>query len=226
MSFLKRLFGRGDTADGGGAAPVEPLLINAYATLRDPPPLDFPHALHGQRDRDDPELAPHLDGFIGYVMGCGDRQMTAVRYHLWRHLQRVRNHVSFEVVTHDLADVEAWARAANAVLFLPDGSVRAPDMAVLISAAGETDPAAALPYPSDAVARRARWLSWNEWTRDPRAECHPRSGKERSSCRFRRRCFGVHSHSSPSPHGNRRTAPARGRSRRDSGCTTRSVSTR
>ncbi len=167
MSFLKRLFGRGDTADGVGAAPIETILINAYATLRDLPPLDVPHELHGQRDRADPELAPHLDGFIGYVMGRGDGGMTAARYHLWRHLQRVRNHVSFEVVTLDLADVEAWARTANAVLFLPDGSVRAPDMAILISAAGESDPAAALPYPPDAVARRARTLARLEGM-DPR----------------------------------------------------------
>ena len=170
MSFLTRLFGRRaaapdgetaparETARDSDAAPVEPLLINAYATVRDPPPLAFPHALRGRRDRADPELAPHLDGFIGYVLGRGDSQMTAARYHLWRHLQRVRNHVSLEVVTADLAAVEAWAQAANAVLFLPDGSVRAPDLAILISAAGESDPVAALPYPSDALARRARTL--------------------------------------------------------------------
>lgn len=158
MNLLKRLFGRADAAPAAEAPPDEPLLVNAYATVRDLPALAFPHEPNGRRDLSDPALQPHLDGFIGYVMGRGDGQMTALRYHLWRHLQRVRNHVSFAVAASDLPRVEAWALAANAVLFLPDGSVRAPDMALLMSAAGETDPAARLPYPPDAVARRARTL--------------------------------------------------------------------
>jgi hypothetical protein len=162
MRFLKRLFGQDDSptelqtvSEAPGATP-EPLLVNAYATVRDLPAIDFPHHLHGVRDLSDPELEPHLNGFLGYVMGRGDGQMTVTRYHLWRHIQRVRSNASFEVDPSDLPRVEAWARKANAVLFLPDGSVRAPDMAVLISSAGETDPSAALPYQPDAVARRAR----------------------------------------------------------------------
>lgn len=158
MNLLKRLFGRNDAGSEPEAASVESLIVNAYATVRDLPPMDFPHETLGRRDLSDPELAPHLEGFIGYVMSRGDGQMNATRYHVWRHLQRVRNHVSFEVVTFDLPDVEAWALAANAVLFLPDGSVRAPDMAILMSAGGESDPSATLPYPPDAVARRARTL--------------------------------------------------------------------
>lgn len=168
MRFLKRLFGQSEATPEPPAAPeplaapepavasVEPLLINAYATVRDLPPLDFPHHLNNQRDLSDPELVPHLNGFVGYVMSRGDGQMTKMRYHLWRHLQRVRNQISFDAVPSDLSQVEAWARLANAVFFLPDGSVRAPDMAVILSAAGETDPLAALPYQPDAIARRAR----------------------------------------------------------------------
>lgn len=161
MNLLKRLFGRSgaESESATASASAETLLVNAYATLRDLPPLGFPHRPLGSRDHSDPELAPHLDGFIGYVMGRGDGQMSAARYHLWRHLQRVRTHASFSVATDDLAPMEAWALAANAVLFLPDGSVRAPDLKVLISAEGETDPAAALPHPPDAVARRARTLA-------------------------------------------------------------------
>jgi len=155
VRFLKRLFGQSESAPELPAAPAEPLLINAYATVRDLPPLDFPHHLNNRRDLSDPELAPHLDGFIGYVMARGDGQMTKMRYHLWRHLQRVRNQISFDANTPDFLQVEAWARAANAVFFLPDGSVRAPDMAVIMSADGETDPSAALPYQPDAIARRA-----------------------------------------------------------------------
>jgi hypothetical protein len=156
MSFLKRLFGQSASTPEVQAAPAEPLLINAYATVRDLPPLDFPHHFNNGRDLSDPELAPHLDGFVGYVMSRGDGQMTKMRYHLWRHIQRVRHNISFDADTPDFPQVETWARAANAVFFLPDGSVRAPDMAVIMSADGETDPSAVLPYQPDAIARRAR----------------------------------------------------------------------
>ena len=138
------------------AAQEAPVLVNAYVTLRESPPLDFPHRLLNRRDRSDPELIPHLQGFVGYVMTRGDGAMTAGRYHLWRHLQRVRHQLSFDVPGTALDGLAGWADRANAVLILPDGSVRAPDLAVLLGADGSADPAAALPYPSDAFARRDR----------------------------------------------------------------------
>ena len=153
MGLLQRLLGKGDAP---AATTREPVLVNAYATLAALPPIALPHRLLGARDRSDPALAEHLQGFVGYVMSLGDGQMTATRYYVWRHLQRVRHHVSFEVDDADLAHIEPWAQAANALLFLPDGSIRAPDGAVVIDAAGEGDPQAALPHPADAVARRAR----------------------------------------------------------------------
>ena len=153
MSLLKRLLGGGNAAQ---APASEPVLVNAYATLVDLPPLDLPHRLLGRRDRSDPALAEHLQGFIGYVMSRGDGQMTATRYYVWRHLQRVRHHVSFEIDEAELGRIEPWAKAANALLFLPDGSVRAPDGAIVIDTQGEGDPDAAIPHPDDAVARRAR----------------------------------------------------------------------
>ena len=164
MSLLNRLLGRRETRATETSA--EPLLVNAYATVRDLPPPDFGCEVVGARDLSDPELAAHLDGFIGYVMSRGDGAMTATRYHLWRHLQRVRHHLSLVVPSGDMAPLTAWAQAANAVLFLPDGSVRAPGMAVILSADGESDPSAALPYPTDAVARRAR-------TRERLRDVHP-----------------------------------------------------
>ncbi len=210
MNLLKRLFGRADAAPAAEAPPDEPLLVNAYATVRDLPALAFPHEPNGRRDLSDPALQPHLDGFIGYVMGRGDGQMTALRYHLWRHLQRVRNHVSFAVAASDLPRVEAWALAANAVLFLPDGSVRAPDMALLMSAAGETDPAARLPYPPDAVARRARTLErLGNLDPKPPAGMPPRSARRSWHFDHRRRCSGGLWHCSTSPPGGRPSAPAR-----------------
>lgn len=157
MGLLGKLLGSAKA--GTLPEPQEPLLVNAYATLRELPSLDFVHELHNQRDLSDPELAKHLDGFANYVMSRGDGQMTAARYHLWRHIQRVRHQISFSVAPDASGAIELWARAANAILFTPDGSVRAPDMAVLISATGTSDPKAALPYPADAVARRNATLA-------------------------------------------------------------------
>ncbi len=44
---------------------------------------------------------------------------------------------------------------ANAVLSLRDGSVRAPELAILMPITGEFYPSVTLPYLSDTVARRA-----------------------------------------------------------------------
>lgn len=158
MSLLKRLFGKAASDAPVAESVADPVRINVYATARALPPIDFPHELLGRRDLTDPDLAEHLHGLIGYVMSRGDGEMTALRYHVWRHVQRVRNHVSLDVLPDDLEAVQRWARAANGILFLPDGSVRAPDMAVLLDAEGATDPSATLPYQPDAIERRQRTL--------------------------------------------------------------------
>lgn len=129
------------------------MIVNAYATHRDPPPLDFAHQLRARRDRDDAELGPHLQGFAGFVMANGEREMTALRYGVLHHLERVHHHLAFE--TEDLQALERWAREANALLFLDDGTVRSPDGKVLVDpATGDPEPGAVLPYPADAVARK------------------------------------------------------------------------
>ena len=131
------------------------MLLNAYCTHRAPPPLDFRHRLNSRRDRSDPDLAPHLRGFMGFVMGGGQRPMNQTRYAVLRHIERVCHHVSLHVDDADLDAFAAWARAANAIVFTPDGSVRAPDGAVLVDpASGDAQAGAEVPYPADAVARR------------------------------------------------------------------------
>ncbi|MGO4338209.1 DUF4272 domain-containing protein [Labrys sp. KB_33_2] len=162
MGILSRIFGRGaakPAMEVEAEADDGPWLVNAYATLRELPPLDFPHQLINRRDLSDPEMAGHLEGFAGYVLGRGDGRMTALRYHLWRHIQRVRNQASFTVADDDLPAMGNWVRRANAVLFLPDGSVCTPEMDVLMAADGDADVDAALPYPPDALERRARTLA-------------------------------------------------------------------
>jgi hypothetical protein len=135
-------------------------LINAYSTLIDPPPLDFPHVLMNRRDRSDPELVPHLDGFIGYVLSRGEKQMTRNKYHIMRHLQRVQHQVALELEQDAVPAFIDWARAANALTFLPDGAVRDPALKVLLDHEGaEPDAAARIPYPPDAEARKERSMA-------------------------------------------------------------------
>lgn len=138
-----------------------PLLVNAYSTLRDPVWPDFlPRTAVQHRDHADPELATHLHGFVGYVNQAGDGQMTQSRYHLMRHVQRVRQHFTFEVDDAAFGELAQWAEQANAVCFLADGSVRDPHGQVLIS---QGEPAindeAQVPYPPDALQRRAQQLA-------------------------------------------------------------------
>jgi hypothetical protein len=133
------------------------MLVNLYGTHRAPPPLVFPHVLHSRRDRSDPALAPHLHGFAGFVTDRGRRPMSAARYDVLRHLKRVRHHVALEVEPPHLDALTAWATAANAIAFLPDGTVRAPDGAIIVDpATGDAHPGADVPFLADALERRDR----------------------------------------------------------------------
>ncbi|WP_363799614.1 DUF4272 domain-containing protein [Lysobacter firmicutimachus] len=133
------------------------LLINAYSTLAAPPPPEFARAPANRRDRSDPELVPHLQGFVGYVLGTVEQGMDARTFAVIRHLQRVQTHYSFEVEDDAFDALTAWGQAANAICFLPDGSVRDAAGNVLVSR-GEppVEADAALPYPADARERKAR----------------------------------------------------------------------
>ncbi len=133
------------------------LLINVYSTLLTIPKPEFAHVLHARRDRADPELAPHLHGFCGYVLARGDGQMSRDKYHVILHLQRVQQHVSLSIAESEWAALYAWAARANALLLTPDGHVRAPDGLVLVDAVdGAAAAGASLPYPEAALARKAR----------------------------------------------------------------------
>jgi hypothetical protein len=131
------------------------MLVNVYATHRSPPEPSFPHVLRNRRDRSDPELLPHLHGFMGFVMARGQRKMTETRYHVLCHLERVRHHLAIEVEDAQLDALAGWAREANAILFLTDATVRAPNGKVLVAPdTGEPEAGAVVPYPADAVRRK------------------------------------------------------------------------
>lgn len=161
LTRLKALAGAGAAPAASTASPDaeegEGVLINAYCTRADVPALDFPHTLHARRDLSDPELAAHLSGFVGYVLSRGNGEMSRNRYHVMRHIQRVRQHLSFSIDGSQLDAFSAWAERANAIVFLPDGGIRDPNGRVLLSAAGEEpDQEAAIPYPAEAWQRKAR----------------------------------------------------------------------
>ncbi|CAN5451814.1 DUF4272 domain-containing protein [soil metagenome] len=132
------------------------MLLNAYVTHRDPPPIDFPHTLRGRRDRSDRELVAHLRGFMGFVTQRGKRPMNATRYAVIRHLERVRHHVALEIDVPALPAFARWASAANSLVFTEDARVTAPDGATLVDPeTGDAAPGAVLPYPVDSVGRKA-----------------------------------------------------------------------
>jgi hypothetical protein len=131
------------------------MLVNAYSTHRDPPAAPFPHALRSRRTLQDPELRAHLNGFMGFVMGGGKRKMNASRYHVLGHIERVRHQLAMEVDPAQLGALGAWAQDANAILFLPDATVRAPDGKVLVAPdTGDAETGADVPHPQDAVRRK------------------------------------------------------------------------
>lgn len=130
--------------------------INAYCTRRELPALAFAHQLVESRDRTDPELLPHLHGFINYVLSRGEDKMTATKYHLMRHIERVFHHLSFDIDDASFQNFSDWARQANAICYLTDGSVRDPALLTLIDADGKGDDGAQIPYPLDAVKRKLR----------------------------------------------------------------------
>ena len=152
---LKQLF-----APRPAAAIQDELLVNAYCTLNEVPPLPFPHRLHGRRDGGDPELHSELGGFLRYLQSLGGGKMSSTRYHVMRHVQRTRHQLSFGVARADAAAIAAladWALAANALLQLPDGQPRDPHLKVLVSSKdGAAEPDAVVPYPAAAAQRKAR----------------------------------------------------------------------
>ena len=136
------------------------MLVNLYATHRNPPPLEFPHQLNSRRDRSDEALAEHLRGFAGYIFQKGGRKMTAHLYHLLQHVERVQHHLSLWVNEDD--DLEGfceWAKQANAIVFYQDGAVRDDyGLRLLDPRDGSRDPDAVIPFLPDAYERKARSL--------------------------------------------------------------------
>lgn len=137
---------------------MEPrLIVNLYATHRKPPPITFVPKIGVHRDRSDPDLVPHLEGFCGYIFARGGRKMTAHLHHLMQHVQRVQHHFSIEVEEEALESLCAWAAQANAIMFYQDGSIRDDyGLTLLDPRDGSSHPDAEIPFLPDALERKAR----------------------------------------------------------------------
>jgi Domain of unknown function (DUF4272) len=81
--------------------------------------------------------------------------MTAMRYHVLRHIERVHHHLALEIEPPALSAFATWAANANAIVLLPEGPVCAPAGAVLVAPdTGDSAPGAAVPYLPDASRRK------------------------------------------------------------------------
>lgn len=137
--------------------PEDDLLINAYCSALTLPALDFPHTVQARRSLADPALPAHLHGFAGWVQSVSNGEMTQRRYHVLRHIEKVRHHVSLLVQPSQMNHFAAWALEANAIAFFPNGFICDPAGTVLLSPGGSEDnPDAAVPYPHSALERKAR----------------------------------------------------------------------
>lgn len=133
------------------------ILVNAYSSLSAVEAPEFAVQINAQRDLSDAELRPHLQGFIGYVLSRGQDEMSFAKYHIYRHLQKTQQHLSFYIQREDFEDLSNWALQANALIFLADGHVRAPDGAILLNGDdGQSDAEAQIPYPASAWQRKQR----------------------------------------------------------------------
>ncbi|QYF94271.1 DUF4272 domain-containing protein [Massilia sp. PAMC28688] len=161
MGILNSIFGRKQPAPAAVPEPVgETVLYNVYSTLVEIPAPQFPHLLHARRDLSDPDLLEHLNGFCSYIFGRGDGKMSQDKYHVILQVQRVQHHISMGVAAADKEAFQAWAMAANAIVFTPAGHVLDPQGRILVSGQnGTRAPDATLPHPDQALARKARTVA-------------------------------------------------------------------
>lgn len=134
-----------------------PIEIFAYCTHLAPPQPQFPHEPVFTRDDRTPGYAEHLMDIAEKLVGSADGAISPTIYAVCRHLQRTNNIVAFRVDGEHVEAIAPWAWQANAILFLPDGSIRDPNGAVLYEpSSGRPDANAQLPFLPDARQRKAQ----------------------------------------------------------------------
>ena len=133
----------------------EPVLVHVFATLREPIAPHFACVSQQQLAAGSAEMTEHMQGLMQYVQGRVPAEMTQRRHGLWRHLQRVHHMWRLSVMPDQLDALGQWAAVLNAVIALPDGSVRDTKGYVLLAGpGGRDDDLARLPHPPDAWRRK------------------------------------------------------------------------
>ncbi len=134
-----------------------PVEIFAYCTHRDPPKPEFPHEPVFVRDYSTAGFSEHLMGLVTDLFQAAGGEISQTVYAVCRHLQRTNVLVAFKVDGEHLEAIAPWAWKANAILFLPDRSIRDPNGALLY-APDSSEPAegAQLPFLPDARQRKSQ----------------------------------------------------------------------
>ncbi len=134
-----------------------PIEIFAYCTHRDPPEPEFPHEPVFVRNESTPGFVEHLMKLVQDLFESGEGQISQTLYAVCRHLQRTSMLVAFKVDGEHIEAIAPWAWQSNAILFLPDRTIRDPNGAVLHDPSAEQpDPNAQLPFLPDARQRKAQ----------------------------------------------------------------------
>ena len=132
------------------------ILANTYSTLIKPIAIDFTCKKLNQSGLNTLNFMDHLNGFIGYIMQAGDGEMNSRRYELYRHIQKTKHQFTFEIEENQFDELTIWAEQANVILFMPDGTIRNPNIDVLQDPDGKFDINVKMPYPSVALQRKTK----------------------------------------------------------------------
>lgn len=152
------------------------IYVNAYSTVRDDVPwvgtgagptytrtlvAEGPFLAEQPEGSEELDLQEHLNGFATYASEQGAQRAGEYNpsiHSVFQHINRVCRHYVFErPEDFDLSEFSTWARQANAIFFLPDGTVRNGEGVDLL------DPANAqgynlvtAPNTAESIARRDR----------------------------------------------------------------------
>ena len=134
-----------------------PIEVFAYCTHREPPRPDFPHQEVVVRDYSTAGFVEHLTGLVSELFEADGGPISQTRYALCRHLQRTNVLITFKIDGEHVEAIAPWAWQCNAILFLPDRSIRDPNGAVLYHPdQEEPDQHAQIPFLPDARQRKSQ----------------------------------------------------------------------
>lgn len=132
------------------------IIINAYSTLTNPTAINFSCKKLNQSGLNSLNFIDHLNGLIDRIMQASDGQMNTRRYELYRHIQKTKHLFTFEIEEDQFNDLAIWGEHANVILFFPDGTIRNPNREVLQYSNGKFDINVNMPYPTEALQRKAK----------------------------------------------------------------------